>query len=70
MEEGGGQIQRRINKENKIFVSHIFSLSQQGILLQLSLWLCVILVVIKLSVKSVMQRLKEPGSSLHPRFLS
>lgn len=47
------------------------SAGDSAVLLQLSLWLyeCVILVVIKLSVKSAMQRLKEPGlltSSLAP----
>lgn len=49
----------------------LFCLSQQGFLLQLSLWHCecVILVLIKLSVKSVMQRPKEPGSR-HPGLLS
>lgn len=59
----GKQIQRWINRENKI--SRGFFASPAVISVE-----CVFLVIIKLAVKSGMQRLKESSSLCHPRLLS
>lgn len=59
----GKQIQRWINRENKISGGFFHS----PVVISVE---CVSLVIIKLSVKSGMRRLKESSYSCHPRLLS